>query len=124
MPQTLANLGSNPGGQAQDSCCIRGIPVLNCCCSFVRWLNWLGVGLGGSGSRLGGGGSLGWNWRGNRGLGNLGGSNAGSLLLLDVLREELLILFDVCLGGLPALLLLALGKHLSAQTLLGDEALH
>merc|ERR1711982_269059 len=46
-----------------------------------------------------------------------------SLLLLDKLRDELLILLLLLLGGLPAVNSLVLDGLLSADLLLGDESL-
>ena len=56
-------------------------------------------------------------------IGLLGGSSAGSLLLLDVLGEELLVLGSILLGGLEAVELNALSDLLAAEALLGDQAL-
>jgi hypothetical protein len=71
--------------------------------------------------------------RENSGGSLLGGSGSGSLflglggarclLLLDVLRDELLVLGSVLLGGLEALELLSLDQLLAAETLLSDETL-
>ena len=70
----------------------------------------------------------------NRGVSFLGGSlgvgllfglgGAGSLLLLDVLRDELLVLGSFLLGGLIALELLSLDELFAAETLLSDQTLH
>jgi len=65
-------------------------------------------------SLLGGGGNLG---------GSLVLSLASSLLLLDVLGDELLVLGGGVLGGLEAAQLLSLDELLAANTLLSDEAL-
>ena len=65
-------------------------------------------------SLLGGGGSGGLL---------LGLSGAGSLLLLDVLGDELLVPLGGLLGGLIALKLLSLDELLAAEALLGDQAL-
>ena len=56
-------------------------------------------------------------------LGSLVLGLTGSLLLLDVLRDELLVLGGGLLGELESLLLLALDELLSAEALLGDETL-
>ena len=58
------------------------------------------------------------------GLGlSLGFSSAGSLLLLDVLGNELLVLGGSFLGGLVAVPDGSLDELLSADTLLGDQTL-
>ena len=59
-------------------------------------------------------------------LSGLSGSRsgrAGSLLLLDVLGEELLVLGGVLLGRLEAVELVTLSDLLAAEALLSDEAL-
>ena len=56
------------------------------------------------------------------GLG-LGSGVAGSLLLLDVLRDEFLVLGGFLLGSLEALELLSLDELLAAETLLSDQTL-
>lgn len=50
-------------------------------------------------------------------------SVASGLLLLDVLRDKLLVLGGALLGGLEAVGLLSLDELLSAHALLGDETL-
>ena len=71
-----------------------------------------------------GGGLLGWcwlgssNWLSNGGLGLL-----GSLLLLEVLGEELFVSNVVLLGALPSVLLDVLVDSLSSDSLLGNESL-
>ena len=81
-----------------------------------------GGGLGGSsllGSGDGGGGSL------LLGDGSLGSVLllVGSLLLLEVLGEELLVSDVSLLGGLPGVNLALLEESLSSDSLLGDESL-
>lgn len=66
------------------------------------------------GSLLGGSGSLSLF---------LGLGSARCLLLLDVLRDELLVLGSILFGGLEALELLSLDQLLAAETLLSDETL-
>ena len=56
-------------------------------------------------------------------LGLLSGSFALGTLLLDVLGEEGLVLLLALLGGLEAVLGVLLDGALSAESLLGDEAL-
>lgn len=88
---------------------------------------WLFVGSSGLGSL----GWLGWgsfdlNWLSSGDLGSiglLGGGDTGSLLLLNVLVEQLFVFFDVGFGGLVAVLLVTLDHELSAEALLGDESL-
>ena len=53
----------------------------------------------------------------------LGGSGAGGLLLLDVLRDELLVAGGSLLGCLIAIESSSLDELLAAETLLGDKAL-
>ena len=53
----------------------------------------------------------------------LGGGGASGLLLLDVLRDELLVLGGRLFGGLEAVESLSLDDLLAAEALLSDEAL-
>ena len=99
-------------------------------------LLWGGLGGGGglswsslSWGSLGGSGTL--SWGGLLGWGSLDWSNwlwgsflEGSLLLLEVLGEELLISDMSLLGFDPLLLLGLLVDNLSSDSLLGDESLN
>jgi len=94
--------------------------------SSFSWgsLSWSSLGWGGLGSLSWGGGlgwgswGLGWSW------GWLWGSLlGGSLLLLEVLGEELLVGDSGLLGFDPLLLLDSLVDNLSSDSLLGDESL-
>ena len=83
--------------------------------SGLSWGGFLGIGLLGWGSwGLGWSWSWGWLW-----MGLLG----GSLLLLQVLGEELLVGDGGLLGFNPSLLLDSLVHNLSSDSLLGDESL-
>ena len=53
----------------------------------------------------------------------LGFGDAGCLLLLDVLRDELLVLGGLLLRGLIAIKLLSFDELLAAETFLSDQAL-
>ena len=104
-------------------------------CSFgLGWgggLSWGSWSLGWSGGLLGWGSwGLGWSssldwslswgsWLGGGGLGLL-----GSLLLLEVLGEELLVSDMSLLTSLPSVLLDLLVDSLSSNSLLGDESLN
>jgi hypothetical protein len=89
--------------------------------SGLSWgsLSWSSLGWGGLGW-----GGLSWGSWGLHWLWSWVGLLGGSLLLLEVLGEELLI-SDMSLLGLdPGLLLVSLVDELSSDSLLGDESLN
>lgn len=90
--------------------------------SRISLLLWGGLGLGLGWCGLGGDG-LGWGgFSGGSSL-NWSGVTVGSLLLLDVLGEDLVVLSSLLLGLLESVDLLSLDQLLSSESLLSDESL-